>query len=162
MRPNATRRWIATFFGAGLLPKVPGTWGSLAMCIVLAPILTMAGPDVTAWSEILIGGMVLFSILCVLIGRHAVADFGSDDPGPFVLDEAAGICLTLLLVPLRGGWGLIGTLAVGFIAFRIFDMTKPPPCRALENLPAGWGILCDDLAAAIYANLLCQLVLRAW
>ena len=78
----------------------------------------------------------------------------------FGLDEAAGICLTLLLLPPRDGWGLFFTLAVAFAAFRLFDVTKPPPARALEKLPAGWGILCDDLAAAVYANLLCQILLR--
>jgi len=160
MARNALRRGIATFMGAGLLPKAPGTWGSLAMCIVLWPILTIAGSDMTAWSAVLIGGVLLFSVLCVLIGKYAVEDFGSDDPGPFVLDEAAGICLTLLLVPPKTGWGLIVTLAIGFAAFRIFDVTKPPPARALENLPGGWGILCDDLAAAVYANVVCQILLR--
>jgi len=51
-------------------------------------------------------------------------------------------------------------LLAGFLAFRIFDITKPPPARQLERLPAGWGILLDDLAAAVYANLLCQIIFR--
>lgn len=146
--------------GAGLLPGAPGTWGSLATCILLYPLLAAAGENPTAWATILLTGLVLFSVLCVAIGKFATEDFSDFDPGPFVLDEAAGICLTLLLLPPREGWGLVLTLAIGFLAFRVFDITKPPPARALEKLPAGWGILLDDLAAAVYANLLCQLLLR--
>jgi phosphatidylglycerophosphatase A len=140
--------------GAGFLPGAPGTWGSAATVVLLYPLLRFTeNPPL-----VLIVGLLLFSILCVVIGRHAVADFGRPDPGPFVLDEAAGICLTLLFVPASHGWLI--TLALGFAAFRLFDVTKPPPCRRLERLPDGWGILMDDLAAAVYANLVCQVVLR--
>jgi phosphatidylglycerophosphatase A len=154
------RRGIATLLGAGLLPKAPGTWGSLLTTIFLWPILSVAGASTIAWCVILITGVLLFSILCVIIGRYAVIDFGHKDPGPFVLDEAAGICLTLLFVPHCGGGRLILTLLVAFAAFRLFDVTKPPPARNLEKLPGGWGILLDDLAAGVYANLVCQVVLR--
>jgi phosphatidylglycerophosphatase A len=154
------RRWIATMLGAGFLPKAPGTWGSLLTVLILAPILAAAGTDATAWTAILLSGLILFSTLSVLIGKYAVVDFGRKDPGPFVLDEAAGICLTLLFLPPRGGWGLVCTLAAAFLAFRLFDVTKPPPARQLEKLPDGWGILMDDLAAAVYANLVCQVVMR--
>ena len=64
------------------------------------------------------------------------------------------------LPPARTGWGTGINLAAAFLAFRIFDITKPPPARQLERLPAGWGILLDDLAAAVYANLVCQVLLR--
>jgi phosphatidylglycerophosphatase A len=65
--------------------------------------------------------------------------------------------LTLLLVPMRRcAWVVLA----GFIAFRVFDVTKPPPARQLEKLPEGWGILLDDLAAAVYANLACQVLFR--
>jgi phosphatidylglycerophosphatase A len=141
-------------FGAGLLPGAPGTWGSALTILLLYPLLKFCGNP----PAVLIAGLILFSVLCVVLGRYAVEDFGSPDPGPFVLDEAAGICLTLLFVPAPHGWPL--TLALGFAAFRIFDVTKPPPCRQLEKLPAGWGILMDDLAAAVYANLACQIILR--
>jgi phosphatidylglycerophosphatase A len=154
------RRWIATMLGAGFLPGAPGTWGSLATVLLLWPILAAAGSQPIAWSAILFGGIIFFSILTVALGRYATQDFGHKDPGAFVLDEAAGICLTLLFLPPRQGGGLILTLAVAFGAFRLFDVTKPPPARNLEALPTGWGILMDDLAAAVYANLLCQVLLR--
>jgi phosphatidylglycerophosphatase A len=144
-----------------MLPGAPGTWGSLATVILLYPALWAAGDDSAAWVMILGAGVVVFSILAVLLGNHAVEDFGREDPGAFVLDEAAGICLTLMFVPPRTGVGLIVTLAVAFGAFRLFDVTKPPPARQLERLHGGWGILLDDLAAGVYANIVCQIVLRA-
>lgn len=107
-----------------------------------------------------VAGLVVWSVVCVWLGEFAVEYFGRKDPGPCVVDEAAGICLTLLFQPMlpgmREGW----VLGAAFLAFRLFDITKPPPARQLERLPAGWGILMDDLAAAVYANLLCQLLLR--
>jgi phosphatidylglycerophosphatase A len=95
----------------------------------------------------------------------AAAHFTRKDPGPFVLDEAAGVCLTWLALPGNPdawsphAWAVVSAVFV-FLAFRVFDILKPPPARQLEKLPEGWGILADDLMAAVYANLACQLVLR--
>jgi phosphatidylglycerophosphatase A len=154
------RRWIVTLFGAGLIPGAPGTWGSLLTCILLFPVLALEGPQPALWCITLVGGILLFSILCVALGPFGIAHFATEDPGPFVLDEGAGICLTMLLLPPQSGWRLVLLLGVAFGAFRLFDVTKPPPARQLEHLPAGWGILLDDLAAAVYANLLCQVIVR--
>jgi phosphatidylglycerophosphatase A len=147
-------------FGAGLLPGAPGTWGSLATALLLLPALSAAAKQPNGQTIVLLAGLILFSVLCVALGRFAVIDFGQTDPPSFVLDEAAGICLTLLFLPASAGGGLVLTLLLGFAAFRLFDVTKPPPARQLERLPAGWGILLDDLAAGVYANLLCQILLR--
>ena len=67
-----------------------------------------------------------------------------------VLDEVAGIFLTFAGVRFSG----MRVAIVGFVLFRLFDIFKPPPCRQAQALPAGWGILVDDLLAAAYANLL--------
>lgn len=152
------RRWIVTFFGSGLSPVAPGTVGSLAACLVLCGI-ALLGPTYWIWQSVLLAGLVASCVGMVALGPWAVDHFGRKDPQPVVLDEVAGICLTALLQPPCGPHGLL-TVALVFAAFRLFDVTKPPPARQLERLPAGWGILCDDLAAAVYANLLCQLVLR--
>ena len=81
-------------------------------------------------------------------GTVAERHFGTTDPGAGVIDEVAGMLLTLYLLPAT--W----TIAiVGFVVFRAFDIVKPFPARRLESLHGGWGMMADDLMAAIYANL---------
>jgi phosphatidylglycerophosphatase A len=152
------KRLLVTMGGVGYLPA-SGTWASLLTCLILWPMLAWVG---AMEQNILAGcGVVLFSVLNIWLGPWAIREFGDKDPGKFVLDEAAGICLSVLFLPARMGWSGVGiTLAAAFLAFRVFDITKPPPARQLEHLPLGWGILMDDLAAGVYANLVCQVVLR--
>ena len=152
------RKLIVTFFGSGLSPVAPGTAGSLATAVLLYAAMLL-GPSYAGFQVVLLIGLAVSSALNVALGPFAIAHFGREDPQPMVIDEVAGVCLTALLLPIRGPHGL-WTLVAAFAAFRLFDITKPPPARQLERLPAGWGILCDDLAAAVYANLLCQVVLR--
>jgi phosphatidylglycerophosphatase A len=150
------RRLIITFFYTGLSPIAPGTVGSLAASALLYALLYFDHPDRMHWNLFLLIGLAgacMFSVAC---GKWAVRYYHRKDPQMFVLDEVAGICLTNLLLPSI----TLKSIAIAFAAFRIFDIIKPPPARQLEKLPAGWGILCDDLAAAVYANLLCQVVLR--
>lgn len=153
------KRWLATMSGVGYLPA-SGTFASLLTCLILWPILQSIGPDAVVQNAVALGGLILFCALNLWLGRWAIARFGSEDPSQFVLDEAAGICLTILFLPAVTGHRLMIKLAAAFLAFRVFDITKIPPARQLENLPDAWGILLDDLAAAIYANLVCQVVLR--
>lgn len=70
------------------------------------------------------------------------------DPGPVVWDEIATVPLVFLLWPSGITWLW---LLVGFGLHRLFDITKPPPCRQLERLPEGLGVMVDDVAAAGYA-----------
>ncbi len=160
------RKWIITFGGSGLCPVAPGTAGSLAAAALAAGLWAtlghLGGLSPISWNLTLAIGVLIFSILSVATGSWAVAVFNKKDPGPFVLDEVAGIFLTLLFLPLLPGRSELWALALAFVAFRIFDVTKPPPARQLERLPAGWGILMDYLAAAVYANLLCQVIVRGF
>jgi phosphatidylglycerophosphatase A len=152
------KKFLVTMAGVGFLPA-SGTFASLLTCLILLPILALLS---YFWQNVVAaGGLLLFSAMNIALAPWAIARFGDKDPGQFVLDEAAGICLTVLFLPPRPGWEIWINLAAAFVAFRLFDITKPPPARQLERLPMGWGILMDDLAAAIYANLLCQVVLRA-
>ncbi len=78
------------------------------------------------------------------------------------MDEFAAQALTFLILPLvapRGlhGWEILVLAGVGFLAFRVIDIIKPWPIRELERLPAGWGILADDLAAGV-CSAICVLV----
>jgi phosphatidylglycerophosphatase A len=146
-----------TLGGAGLLPTMPGTYGSAVAALLIWLVFHFVGSSQWILAQwILVGGLIFFSIICVALGGWAQEFLGRKDPGAVVVDEGAGICLTLLFQPHYGTWAFVAA----FLAFRLFDITKPPPARQLERLPAGWGILADDLAAAVYANLLCQVVLR--
>ena len=162
---GAWKRWFVTLGGSGMSPVAPGTFGSLAATALLALIVylfrkTSTELTPTIWNIILVAGILIYGALCVALGQWATEYYGRKDPGACVLDEGAGICLTALLVPLypgvRQGWALLAV----FVAFRFFDILKLPPAKQLERLPYGWGILLDDLAAAVYANIVCQVVLR--
>ena len=108
---------------------------------------------------------LLASLGCIVWGPWAIAYFAETakkqgDPGRVVLDEWAGQWLALLAIPMPTLERAVAVLLVQFFAFRLFDILKPPPGRWLEKLPAGWGILVDDLAAGVYANVAAQLLLR--
>ena len=75
---------------------------------------------------------------------------GGKDPQWFVLDEVVGYLAVLIGLPFRNPWILVAA----FVAFRLFDITKPPPIRKVEHMPGGAGIMADDLVAAVYAHLL--------
>lgn len=134
---------LATWFGAGLLPKIPGTWGSLAALPFAWLIAWQAGPY-----GLLAAGLAIFGIGIWAGGVYAERT-ASEDPGPVVIDEVAGQWLTLVpaaLDPLH--------YFVGFILFRIADIVKPWPARwADRELPGGLGIMVDDVCAAAYAAL---------
>ncbi len=103
-----------------------------------------------------VAGLALFfSALALIAGSGAERAFGRKDPPRFVLDEFAGYFLT---VSFLGSYTYLAGF-IGFLAFRLFDIIKPFPARRLEQLPRAWGILLDDLAAAVYANLTLRLAL---
>ena len=161
------REWIVTFFGAGKSPVAPGTAGSLATAGIIL-LLHHWIADVPSRSiSRKIAGIILASAASVALGPWAIGHFGRKDPGPFVLDEVAGVCLTMLMstpdAEQRRGTRVMGPLLTRLhITFRIFEPSaKPRPAGCSKSLPhAGWGILMDDLMAAVYANLLSQLVTR--
>ena len=165
MTGGTWRRWFVTLGGSGMSPVAPGTVGSLAATALLASIVlgfrrTQTPLTPLMWNAILVAGILIYGASCVALGQWATEYYGRKDPGSCVLDEGAGICSTALFLRLypdrREYWALLAV----FVAFRIFDILKPPPAKQLERLPYGWGILLDDLAAAVYANIACQLLLR--
>jgi len=101
----------------------------------------------------------------VWAGNRALEDFGAKDPKQFVLDEAVGQMIACLgALPMwQASWNLWINIAAAFVLFRLLDIIKPPPIRQAERLPGGWGIMADDLVAAIIAgaivlaaNLICR------
>ncbi|MAG54738.1 MAG: phosphatidylglycerophosphatase A [Planctomycetes bacterium] len=141
MLPGAPSRVLATFFGSGLFPWMPGTCGTLAAAIPLLFVPAAAWPWVPAI------GAVVTTLGCVAISRQLPAKDEGGDPGWFVLDEVAGMWLTACAL---AGPDQVGLL-IAFVLFRVFDITKPPPVRSLERVGGGWGIVLDDLMAAVYA-----------
>lgn len=159
------RRWIVTLFGAGMSPVAPGTAGSLLASLLFGAVyLLVVRSGVApfwAWNGSAMVGILVAGAGCVALGPWTARFYGRKDPGPCVLDEAAGICLTAIFLPIYPGWRQAWVLAAVFAAFRVFDILKPSPAKQLEKFPAGWGILLDDLMAAVYANVLLQVIVRA-
>ena len=155
-----------TVLGSRYLPVAPGTWGSAFAVAIYAGIWwllrTVSSPS-WAIEVVTLAGIAASSWLSVLWGEWAIERFGRKDPRQFVLDEFAGQWVALLWLPLapipsfsQFAWVVGGQ----FVLFRILDVIKPPPARQLERLPAGWGVLCDDLMSGVYANLIGQLAWR--
>jgi phosphatidylglycerophosphatase A len=104
--------------------------------------------------------VVVICLLGVPICSAAARRLGGlKDPGCIVLDEIASLPIVFLGPGLElASWQVA---LAGFLLHRLFDITKPPPARQLESLPAGLGIMADDWAAAIYANLSLRLLMAA-
>jgi len=132
--------FVATAGYVGYFPIAPGTAGSAAGLVLLAAIRFFAGPELELGFLV---GVVALGFWAAEVGeRHA----NREDPGFVVVDEVAGMLLTMLWLPLT--WV---TALVGFLAFRFFDIVKPFPARNAERLHGGIGIMADDLIAAVYA-----------
>lgn len=149
------RRLIAACFGLGWMPVAPGTWGSLPPAIAFG-LLTYCGVSNFAAAIATAAMVVAGCVACVCCSPASIAATGRQDPGEVVMDEFAGQALAFLAVPLLlarslSGWESLAIAAVGFLAFRVFDILKPGPIRKLERFPAGWGILADDLGAGAAA-----------
>lgn len=129
----------------GRLRPAPGTWGS-AVGLAAAVAVSASGLgrplELTCWLLV----NLLAVPLCTLAARQLG---GLKDPSAVVLDEAAAMPLVLLVVAPEARTWL--TLLAAFGLFRLFDITKLPPCRQLERLPDGLGVMADDWAAAAYA-----------
>jgi phosphatidylglycerophosphatase A len=140
--------FVATAGYCGYFPVAPGTAGSAAGLVVYL-LVWWSGSPIVETALIL----VLFAA-GVWAGTTAERYFGGIDPGPVVIDEVVGMLITLAFVPV--GW--TGALA-GFFLFRLFDVVKPWPARALERLHGGLGVMADDAMAAVYANASLRLLL---
>ena len=136
---------IATALGAGYAPIAPGTFGS-----AVGVLLWFALPPVL-WIQSL--AIAIVAVVGSWSGDVAETHFNKHDPGHVVVDEVAGMMVTLVLNPAAGWtWTL-----VAFLLFRAFDIAKPFPVRQFERLPGGIGIMADDLMAGVYANLALRL-----
>ena len=141
---------LATWFGAGLLPKAPGTWGSLA-ALPFAWIIASAGG---------LPALIVATLLVSAVGWWAssvyVRETGIADPSEVVIDEVAGQWLTLWVVPPHPYYYF-----AGFLLFRLFDIRKPWLVGwADRNVHGGLGVMLDDIIAGIFAAIV--LYLATW
>jgi phosphatidylglycerophosphatase A len=138
-------RIISTVLGIGYIPKGGGTIASAICCLILY--LFCRG-------ECSGLALLLTTVFITTVGIWSASKmevlWGKDN-NKIVIDEVAGMCTSLLFVPLK--WDLV---VIGFVLFRFFDIIKPVYIRKLEKLPEGWGVMADDLLAGIYSNLILQ------
>jgi len=134
---------LSTWFGTGLLPKAPGTWGSLAAL----PVAWVLAARVGSWA-VIAAGLLVFLLGLWAVTRY-LAHAREKDPGPVVIDEVAAQLLAVApagLDPVAFG--------LGFVFFRIFDILKPWPLKRLETMrPDALGVMADDIGAAFYTSL---------
>ncbi len=137
---------LATLGFIGYLPIAPGTFGSLtAMSLFL--MLRLPFP-----AHLLI--LAIITAVGIRSAGYAEEVLGEKDSSHIVIDEVAGYCLSVLLIPHDLAYYL-----AAFFLFRFFDILKPPPIRNIERSVAGGaGIVADDLMAGLYTNL----ILQAW
>ncbi|HEY6168179.1 MAG TPA: phosphatidylglycerophosphatase A [Verrucomicrobiae bacterium] len=152
--------WLAQGFGVGRIPLAPGTWGSLVglgwFCL-----LTLSGDF-----RLLLSGTIISVSVAVWVCGNAERILGRQDPPSVVLDEIVAVPLCFFFWA-ADAWARAGSLPTAgqffadnwltvigvFAAFRFFDVLKPWPIRQSQRLPGGWGIVIDDVLAAVYVNL---------
>ena len=139
---------LATGGYIGHLPIAPGTFGSLPGLLICF-----------GMSKIGLGYAILFTFVltgvAIVIAQQAKELIGGRDPSSIVIDETAGMVVTLLGIPVTPL-----SLVLGFLVFRAFDILKPFPIHFLDQrVPGGAGIVLDDVMAGLYGNLLVRVVL---
>lgn len=139
---------IANCLGIGYV-KGGGTIAALVCCVIWYLARAVVSLPVVA---------VIITILVILIGvfvsDKVEPDWGKDS-SRVVIDEVAGMCISLLLIPVE-----LKYIAAGLLLFRVFDITKPLLIRKMEALKGGWGVMMDDVLAGIYANLIMHIIVQ--
>lgn len=130
--------------GLGYLPKAPGTFGSMLGPVMFATLQQFL-PE-PRWISFGLAGCLCF-LIGVWLSQRAISVSGLKDPQFVVCDEFFAFAWVYMYVPITGV-----TAVLGFILFRLFDITKPGPVSWAERLPGGWGVMADDAVAAVFAG----------
>ena len=134
--------FLASGLFLGLIPFAPGTFGSL----LGIPLHWLLGHLPISLGICSLGFVILIS---VWISSRAELLLGNKDPSQIVIDEVVGMAVALAGAPIEPS-----LIVVAFIFFRFFDIWKPFPIRYIDkSFPGGWGIVLDDVAAGVMANL---------
>lgn len=138
---------LATWFASGLLPKAPGTWGSLA-ALPFAWGLHLT----TGWIGLSVASVCLF-VIGAWASMGYLRRFGGDDPGPVVIDEVTGQWLTLVPAAVLAPFAPDPVVyAAAFVLFRLADILKPWPVSwADRKISGALGVMVDDVLAAVYS-----------
>ena len=145
--------FLATGVYSGYSPIAPGTAGSV---VGLVLVWFVTGP-MWAYSPLLTLALfaIAFAISCWISGR-AEEIFNEPDSSKIVIDEVLGMAVTMFGNPITVPWML-----AGFLLFRIFDVLKPWPASIIDRqVPGGAGVMLDDFAVAIYANIILEVAWR--
>jgi phosphatidylglycerophosphatase A len=138
---------LSTFFYVGYLPFIPGTYASIAGIFLYYLVKD------NLYLHILSTFILIF--LGFLVSGKAEKIFNRKDARYIVIDEVAGMLLSLIFVSYN-----VKLLIIAFFLFRIFDALKPYPAARIQNLKGSLGVMGDDIVAALYTNIIIQLVLR--
>ena len=158
--PNLKKpsHFLVTFFGVGLLPLAPGTWGSLAGLLLFFAFIYL---------QLSFNTFLIF-LVCIVIGSIffcslATSDLEEKDHKAIVIDEVAGVWTTFMFIPALGiynfsnqQWNENSYLAavILFLLFRLFDILKPHPISFVDKrFKSGLGVVLDDLMAGVFAGL---------
>ncbi len=148
------RRFVISLATLGPLGRLkgPGTWGSVAGILLFTLFFAFLAP-----LPYLLLSLFLV-LLAVPICEEAEIRLGRRDPGCVILDEFVAVPVCFLGIPFTPGEPAWGWILGGFVLFRFFDILKPLGINRLQALRGGWGVVIDDLAAALATNLLLQAV----
>ncbi len=140
---------VTTVFGIGYVGKGGGTIAAIFYCIIW--LFLPAGYTQGMWQVVL---TIFIILLGVWSSNHVDLIWGKDS-SKVVIDEVAGMAISLLYVPQN-----IKYVGIALVLFRFFDIIKPFGIKKLENLPKGWGVMADDVLAGIYSLIIIQLMLQ--
>ena len=143
--------FVATGAGSGYAPIAPGTAGAGVGLLIYGVLVLGLGLS----NGVLLALTAALTALGIWAAGRAEQLFGKHDDGRITVDEVVGMWVSLLWLPAS-----LEVALVAFFLFRLFDITKPPPCRAAERAGGGLGVMLDDLIAGAYANLVGQVLWR--
>jgi phosphatidylglycerophosphatase A len=159
---DAFALFLAAGFGSGFIPFAPGTFGSLVGCLIAYGLISVSAANALLLQNLLIIASVLLAALGFWSASRAEKIFGKKDASQIVIDEVCGQVISFvfiapsLVVP---GPQLFWWFGIAFGLFRIFDILKPYPINALQDLKGGLGVMMDDIFAGIYAALILELII---
>jgi len=151
-------RLLSTGFYSGYLPKAPGTFGSI-VGLFLWGLLSSSFPPAHFYLYSFLACTAICLLGVFISGEAERLIFEEKDAGEIVIDEIAGIFITLSMIPFQWKWESVLLYLIGFILFRFFDIKKPIYIYSLQSIKGGWGVMLDDILAGVYSLLLMMVIL---